>query len=186
MPFLAVFQTDGELLSTHRQTDEIQSKLREIGADLEIWSLPETPPGELENQQILDFYSREIEALNKKFNFKQVDVVRLTPDHPKKDQFRETFIREHIHSDFEIRFFVEGSGLFYVHAGDRVFGIWCDRGTLLSVPARAEHWFDMGEKPSFTCIRFFTEEDGWVAQYTDSGLEKKFPLYGAFKERFQL
>ena len=54
------------------------------------------------------------------FGFQSADVASLTPDHPDKKAFREKILNEHTHSDIEVRFFVDGSGLFYIHSGTSV------------------------------------------------------------------
>ncbi len=100
--------------------------------------------------------------LNKRYGFKSIDVIGLNPDHPEKDTLRQKFLAEHTHADFEVRFFVEGCGLFYLHANDKVYTLLCEKGDLISVPANTTHWFDMGTSPYFKCIRFFTTPEGWV------------------------
>jgi 1,2-dihydroxy-3-keto-5-methylthiopentene dioxygenase len=76
-----------------------------------------------------------------------------------------------------VRFFVEGSGIFYLHIGDRVHAVLCEAGDLLSVPRGTTHWFDMGTNPSFCAIRFFHEEEGWVGTFTETGISSQFPDY---------
>jgi 1,2-dihydroxy-3-keto-5-methylthiopentene dioxygenase len=90
---------------------------------------------------------------------------------------RAKFLDEHRHTEDEVRFFVEGSGAFYLHLGAQVHQVICVRGDLISVPANAPHWFDMGPDPAFTAIRFFNNPDGWVAQYSGSGIAARFPTY---------
>jgi 1,2-dihydroxy-3-keto-5-methylthiopentene dioxygenase len=86
-----------------------------------------------------------------------------------------------VHSDFEVRFFVEGQGLFYVHLEEKVYAILCEQGDLISVPANVTHWFDMGAEPDFKCIRLFTTEEGWVAQFTGSKISENFPTLEQYK-----
>jgi 1,2-dihydroxy-3-keto-5-methylthiopentene dioxygenase len=38
----------------------------------------------------------------------------------------------------------------------------------------------MGEQPDFRCIRFFTAENGWVGEFTGSGIAARFPSFDAF------
>ena len=45
------------------------------------------------------------------------------------------------------------------------------------IHAQGRTSFDMGPAPRFTAIRFFTEADGWVGYFTDSGLAERFPRY---------
>ena len=91
--------------------------------------------------------------------------------------FVEKFLDEHIHSDDEIRFFVDGCGLFYMHFEEEVISVMCKRGDLIGVPAQTKHWFDMGPEPSFTCIRLFTSPDGWLADFTGSDVAQRFPRF---------
>jgi 1,2-dihydroxy-3-keto-5-methylthiopentene dioxygenase len=93
----------------------------------------------------------------------------------KKDEFRQLFLAEHTHADFEVRFFVDGAGLFYLHVGDRIYAMLCEGGDLISVPAGTTHWFDMGSAPSFKCIRLFTTPEGWKGEFTGSDIAKRFP-----------
>jgi enolase-phosphatase E1 len=102
-------------------------------------------------------------------------VVSLKPDHPDREALRAKFLNEHTHSDYEVRFFVDGQGLFYIHKAGRVYATLCERGDLISVPADTPHWFDMGPRPDFKCIRLFTTPEGWVARFTESDIAGRFP-----------
>jgi len=53
--------------------------------------------------------------------------------------------------------------------------VLCEPGDLISVPAHTTHWFDMGARPDFKCIRFFTTPDGWVGRFTGSDIATRFP-----------
>ncbi|EDZ67382.1 hypothetical protein [Nitrosococcus oceani] len=43
------------------------------------------------------------------------------------------------------------------------------------MPAGLPHWFDRGENPSLTCIRFFTTPERWVANFTGNNIADYFP-----------
>ena len=88
---------------------------------------------------------------------------------------RDKFLHEHTHSDFEVRFFVDGEGLFYIRKNSRVYAILCNRGDLISVPANTKHWFDMGPRPYFKAVRLFTTPEGWVANFTGDKIADRFP-----------
>ena len=104
--------------------------------------------------------------------------MRITPDNPNKQAIRTKFLDEHTHDEDEVRFFVEGSGAFYLHLGDKVYRVVCTRDDLLSVPAGTLHWFDMGPEPNFTCIRLFISPDGWVANFTGDKIASTIPAFG--------
>jgi 1,2-dihydroxy-3-keto-5-methylthiopentene dioxygenase len=107
-----------------------------------------------------------------------MDVIRMHPEHPDREALRRKFLSEHRHTEDEVRFFVEGSGAFYLHADGKVFRTVCERGDLMSVPDGMPHWFDAGARPSFAAIRLFTNTEGWAAHYTGSDIAEKFPAFG--------
>jgi 1,2-dihydroxy-3-keto-5-methylthiopentene dioxygenase len=89
---------------------------------------------------------------------------------------RGTFIREHTHGDDdEVRFITRGSGVFYLHIGDRVHALLAEAGDLTGVPRGTTHWFDTGARPDFTAIRFFHDPRGWVGIPTGSSINTRFP-----------
>ena len=153
----------------------IQQQLKSISVQFERWQATFTLATDADQVAVLEAYASSIDKLRHQCNFQSVDVMKLTSDHPEKAAFRQKFLAEHIHDDFEVRFFVEGRGLFYLHVADKVYAVLCEQGDLISVPANTTHWFDMGENPEFTCIRLFTTPDGWVANFTGSEIAKTFP-----------
>ena len=82
---------------------------------------------------------------------------------------------EHTHDDFEIRFFVDGEGLFCIHKDGKVYLTLCTKGDLINLPANLTHWFDMGPRPFFKAIRLFTTPDGWVGHFTGNDIADRFP-----------
>jgi len=73
-----------------------------------------------------------------------------------------------------VRFFVAGQGLFSLHIDASVYEVLCEKGDLISIPANTPHWFDMGQNPQFVAIRLFNNPDGWVANYSGSGIATQF------------
>jgi 1,2-dihydroxy-3-keto-5-methylthiopentene dioxygenase len=163
--------------------DSIAASLAEIGVEFEHWRADHELAADAGQDTVLAAYRDSIDRLNKRYGFRSIDVVSLTPAHPDADTLRHKFLAEHTHADFEVRFFVDGSGLFYLHVGDRVYMVLCERGDLISVPANTTHWFDMGSHPFFKCIRFFTTPDGWVGDFTGSDIATRFPDYDSFVAR---
>jgi 1,2-dihydroxy-3-keto-5-methylthiopentene dioxygenase len=124
----------------------------------------------------LTTYADEVDALRAEGGYTTADVVALTPDHPEREAIRRTFLDEHTHAEDEVRYFVSGRGLFFLHLGDRVHRILCEAGDLLSVPAGTPHWFDTGPEPELVAIRLFTDPSGWVANYVGSDAAERYPL----------
>lgn len=154
---------------------EIEQQLDGIGVQFERWTANRTVTDHAGQDDIIAAYRDSIDKLMQRYGFRSVDVISLRPDHPQKTEFRQKFLSEHTHDDFEVRFFIDGCGLFYLHVGDKVYAVVCEQGDLISVPALTTHWFDMGENPNFKCIRLFTTPEGWVAKFTGSDIAKSFP-----------
>ena len=160
--------------------DAIARCLQEVGVQLERWEASQPLSADADQEEVLAAYNEDVERLNKQYGFQSVDVISLRPDNPKKEEMRHKFLDEHTHADFEVRFFVDGQGLFYLHIDGKVYTVLCTRGDLISVPANTTHWFDMGTNPDFKCIRFFTTPEGWVGNFTGSDISKQFPDFDSY------
>lgn len=155
----------------------IKAELNSLGMDIERWVPKNSLEKDSSNEEILEAYSNQITYIKNSRNFKSVDIISMNANTPKENflKLREKFLQEHIHTDDEVRYFIEGQGLFVVHHQDKVYSILCEAGDFISVPANTKHWFDMGTKPNFKCIRFFSDESGWVAKFTGDSIASKFP-----------
>ena len=183
MTILSVYDLNGDASgSPIRDFANISKTLADVGVLFERWETSQPLAENAEQEGILTAYDKSINQLKTKYDIQSVDVVALRPDNPQKAEFRQKFLAEHTHKDFEIRFFVVGSGLFYLHIEDKVYFVLCEKGDLISVPANTTHWFDMGENPNFKCIRLFTTEDGWVGDFTGSDIAQRFPSMDQFIE----
>lgn len=154
----------------------IGEELKKIGVQFRRWQAREILPSS-SNDDILQSYQAEIQALVNEGGYQSFDVIHLTPDNPSKTSLRQKFLDEHTHADDEVRFFVRGSGQFYLHVEHKVYILLCQQNDLINVPAHTKHWFDMGANPQFTCIRLFNDPKGWEAQLTGDKLAGQFPLY---------
>lgn len=172
---------EGHPEATERVTedgDEIAAILQVIGVTFERWPT-RTLPGDATPDAVLGAYGDEIGRLSRDGGYKSADVIRLAKGTPNTDAMRQKFLDEHVHGEDEVRFFVEGSGAFYLHAGGKVHQCICTTGDLIRVPANTRHWFDMGPTPAFTAIRLFTNPEGWVAQFTGDAIARRFPFYAS-------
>jgi 1,2-dihydroxy-3-keto-5-methylthiopentene dioxygenase len=179
MSRLRIFDDDAPqapLLATSDR-GEMAAELARIDVAFEQWDASKpVVPGD-PHDAILEAYRTDIDRLVEAHGFRTVDVVSIAPDNPNRGEMRRKFLDEHFHKEDEVRFFVAGSGLFTLHAGDKVYEVLCESGDLIAVPDSMTHWFDMGPEPSFVAIRFFTEPDGWVGHFTGTDIARKFPRY---------
>ena len=156
---------DGELMAR---------ELSAIDVRFERWESPVTLSPEDSPETILEAYRPYLDRLMGELGAGSADVIKLTPDHPQAGALRQKFLSEHTHSEDEVRFFVHGAGNFIMHVDGRVFDAHCEQGDLISVPAGTRHWFDAGEQPFFTALRVFSDQSGWVAQYTGDTISDRF------------
>jgi len=126
--------------------------------------------------EILKAYSKDLDPFMKNGGYLTADVISINSLTENYKAIRNKFLAEHTHTEDEIRFFVDGKGLFWFNLeNEPVFNLLCERGDLISVPAGTKHWFDAGEfNPFVKAIRIFIDMSGWVPHYTDSGIELKF------------
>lgn len=159
---------------------EISNILHDVGICFERWTLRELAPN-ASSEDILAAYEPEIKHFSEEeCSFSSADVVSLTPTNADKETLRQKFLNEHTHAEDEVRFFVAGQGVFYLHIDNKVYVLLCQAGDLVSVPDSTKHWFDMGPNPNFTCIRLFSNPDGWVADFTGSSISENLPRFETF------
>ena len=179
MSRLTIYRDDAPLAAELDTADEVRIRegLAGINVGFERWAASQPLASTARDDDILAAYGPEIRRLEHARSYQAVDVLRCMPDHPQREQLRAKFLAEHTHDDDEVRFFVEGAAMFYLHAKSRVHMVLCERDDLISVPAGMRHWFDMGPEPRFTVIRLFTTPEGWVARFTGDPIAVRFPAF---------
>jgi 1,2-dihydroxy-3-keto-5-methylthiopentene dioxygenase len=155
--------------------EAIVSHLAGIGIDYETWT-PSHPLGpDASSDDILQAYSAEIGQLKTRGGYVTADVIGVTEQTPGLDAMLAKFSREHWHDEDEVRFIIQGRGVFHVHPKDGpVVAIEVEAGDLIRVPRGTLHWFDLCSDRQIRCIRLFQDPGGWTPWYTDSGLDSKF------------
>lgn len=156
---------------------EITRIMGDMGIVFERWDASCELAGDAGQEEVLAAYQADIKKLMTEGGYKSCDVIRVTAATPNREALRGKFLSEHTHSEDEVRFFVEGSGAFYIRKDGKVHRLVCERNDLISVPANTTHWFDCGPTPEFCAIRIFTSEEGWVGNFTGDDIATKFPGY---------
>ena len=107
-----------------------------------------------------------LEALKRERGYVEEDVVALSPATPNLDALTAQFLDEHHHDDDEVRFVLEGEGIFDIRSNDdRWMRVFVERGDLIVVPAKRHHRFMLTEKKLIRCVRLFKDTTGWVPHY---------------------
>ncbi|MSP74226.1 MAG: cupin domain-containing protein [Myxococcales bacterium] len=98
------------------------------------------------------------------------DIVALDPHTPNLEAICAKFIDEHTHDDDEVRFVLEGAGIFDIRStDDRWMRVQVDAGDLIVVPKGRNHRFLLTEARSIRCVRLFKDAAGWVPIYRHAG-----------------
>lgn len=166
-------------LFSSSQAAEIASELNKAGVRFEQWQTSDSISAGDSPETVLAAYKADVDKLIAEQGYQTVDVISLDASNnaevqAKVPELRAKFLSEHRHSEDEVRFFVDGQGLFSLHLGDKVYEVLCQKGDLISVPANTPHWFDMGPRPKFVAIRFFNNTEGWVAHFTGNPIADSF------------
>lgn len=155
---------------------EIKKFMNDRGILFEQWETSQVLNDSDSQETILKAYEHELGPYMKKNGYVNADVINVHKDTPHIETIRAKFLAEHTHAEDEVRFFVDGEGEFFFHLKDRgeVFSLLCQKGDFISVPKGYTHWFDLAPKYHVKAIRVFMTPEGWVANYTQSGVEKKY------------
>ena len=158
--------------------EQIKSFLNQHGVLHERWVAAAKLEDDSTQDQILAAYANTLKPYMAKNGYVTADVINVHENTPNLLAIRQKFLPEHTHSEDEVRFFVDGEGIFWFNFGTEVAALTCRAGDLISVPAGYKHWFDLGPKAFVKAIRIFIDPTGWVANYTGSGVDATYnPKY---------
>jgi 1,2-dihydroxy-3-keto-5-methylthiopentene dioxygenase len=145
------------------------------GIDHERWTATHPVAATAPASEVLEAYGPEIDRLKARGGYVTADVIDVKPDTPGLDVMLAKFSREHWHDEDEVRFILEGTGVFHIHPkSGPVFAIEVEAGDLLRVPRGTWHWFDLCADRRIRAIRLFQDPAGWTPQYTESGVDRGF------------
>ena len=153
---------------------QIKDYLAGINIEYEQW---ETIPlrNDADEQAVLGTYQAQIDEIMQRGGYTSVDLVDVNSATPGLDQMLNKFNCEHWHDEDEVRFTVQGRGLFHIHpAGKPVVAIEVEPGDMIRVPRGTHHWFNLCGTREIKAIRFFQNKTGWTPHYTGTLAEKGY------------
>ncbi|BAU29651.1 acireductone dioxygenase apoprotein [Aneurinibacillus soli] len=174
MAYITFRDTQEQIVTGHEVTEYLQTQdviYENWGVERLTGELKEnyTLTGE-QKQQIIESFRPEIAELSARRGYQTEDIIVLSDATPNLDTLLDKFKAEHHHTDDEVRFCVDGHGIFTLKATDgRYFDVVMEPGDLISVPAYARHWFTLCDDRKIKCIRIFVTPAGWEAIYEEPG-----------------
>ena len=143
------------------------------------WLDDKTPltPRELAQQDVLyqavstkpAIYQPVLNELKTAQGYHTQDVVELSPQMSNLDDICAKFDPEHLHTEDEVRFVLEGGGIFDIRSKeDRMFRIEVEAGDLIVVPKDRNHRFELTSARHIRCVRLFQDKAGWVPHYREA------------------
>lgn len=169
--------------TTYTQTEDIARELAAlnvnlarwpVGSDREIYALlAKEALDDREKEQVLQGLDSYFQKLKEEAGYQARDLVVLHPNIPDLDVMLSKFDRCHTHADDEVRYIVDGEGVFgFVGRDGKQMELTIQAEEYINVPAGAEHWFYLTPKRRIKAVRYFTSTEGWVPQYTDAEIRR--------------
>ncbi len=160
---------------TITEAGAVRDYLAGIGIDYERWEASRPVSPGAPQEEILAAYSAEIDRLKARGGYVTADVIDVNAQTPNLEAMLKKFSSEHWHDEDEVRFIIEGRGLFHIHPQQgAVVAIEVEAGDLIRVPRGTWHWFDLCADRRIRAIRLFQDASGWTPRYTQSGVDRNY------------
>lgn len=156
--------------------EEIISFLQKRGIDYKHWEIKSDEANQLiaketltndEKEHLLKLLDDKFALLQKEAGYQARDLIVLHPAVPGLDEMLSKFDKVHYHTDVEVRYIIDGSGVFgFSHVGEK-FLVHVSQGDFILVPRHINHWFYLDEKKRIKAVRYFQDTSGWVPNYVE-------------------
>lgn len=113
-----------------------------------------------------DAYRAPLDRVRSERGYVTEDIVELRPSTPNLDAICAKFIDEHYHDEDEVRFVLEGRGIFDIRStDDEWMRVEVEEGDLIIVPKDRHHRFMLTDEKNIRCVRLFKDASGWTPHY---------------------
>jgi 1,2-dihydroxy-3-keto-5-methylthiopentene dioxygenase len=166
-----------------RLTD-IAGELAALNVKIDRWSVGEEPQlhellakeslTEAEKERVLVALDGYFQQLQQTAGYISRDLLVLHPQVPNLDGLLSKFERIHTHADDEVRYVIDGEGVFgFARPDGSQVELTVQAEEYINVPAGTEHWFHLTPSRRIKAVRYFSGTEGWVPQYTERQI--RFP-----------
>ena len=163
--------------------ETIQKELAPLNVKLDRWAVDEGRVLELlgkerltdgEKEEVLKGLDKRFETLKSELGYKSRDLIVLFPEVPNLEELLKKFDSAHTHADDEVRYVVDGEGVFgFTRPDGSQVELKVEALDFINVPKDTEHWFYLTEKKRIKAVRYFSGMEGWVPEYTGSEIRIK-------------
>lgn len=161
----------------------LSRQLAEDGIRFEQWALPSgLSKSTLKDAEILSHCKTQIDRIKKQYAIEFADLATVKGGDAFSISIRDRYLSEHCHDEDEIRFFLEGSVLIYIHINERIHILQCGQGDFIVIPKGVKHWLDIGPSPEFTSIRWYNNIDALENLFTGSIVAESSPRWETIYE----
>lgn len=157
--------------------ETISTELSSLGVQLSHWPiepsiqtiLQKTALDDREKQRVLEGCDGYFQQLKNRLGYQSCDLIVLHDKVDGLDTILAKFDKTHTHDDDEVRYIVDGEGIFGFTRPDgsqvelKVMG-----GDYINVPQNTEHWFYLTTTKRIKAVRYFTTMEGWIPVYTNT------------------
>lgn len=155
--------------------NSVRDFLKGISIDYERWKPRNDIPADASAEEILSAYAEQINELKSRGGYLTADVIDVNQDTPGLDSMLSKFNIEHRHDEDEVRYILNGRGLFHIHTDEGpVVAVEVQAGDLIRVPRGTLHWFNLCDDKRIRAIRLFQDVSGWTPHYTHSSIDQKY------------
>ncbi len=172
--------------TTFTKLEDIARELAPLNIQLNYWAIGEEAQirqllsqdilTEAEKEQVLESFDHYFEQLQQTGGYQSRDLIVLHPNTPNLDTLLSKFARCHTHGDDEVRYIIDGEGVFgFVRPDGSQVELTIQPEEYINVPAGTEHWFYLTNLNRIKAVRYFTTTEGWVPEYTDTKIRFPFP-----------
>jgi len=125
-----------------------------------------------EKEQVLVILDHYFESLKTNLGYTSRDLIVLHPDVPNLDGLLSKFNNVHTHADDEVRYVIDGEGIFgFVRPDGSQVELTLQASEYINVPAGTEHWFYLTESSRVKAVRYFAGTSGWTPEYTTTAIK---------------
>jgi 1,2-dihydroxy-3-keto-5-methylthiopentene dioxygenase len=162
--------------------NDITQELISLNIQLNYWTVGDNPQihkllapeslNENQKEEVLQGLDNYFHQLQQSAGYQSRDLIVLHPGIPNLDVLLQKFNSIHTHADDEVRYIVDGEGIFgFVRPDGSQVELTVQAEEYINVPAGTEHWFYLTPARRVKAVRYFSGAEGWVPLYTDTQIK---------------